>query len=175
MAGARPGTAPCQVHPHALRDTMLQSIIRAFPGGNRLREEKGWDWTKLCPTQSSSHWLHLPPGNHLQSTDPPRSAGGSQGTSRGQRAGPGPPEHRPPVISNVPSDPLSEGLPLRSQRQLDPSRGGRWPGTGPEKIARRREGGLGGGRHSAWELAHHLHIPDGETEDRHRGGTAQSH
>lgn len=125
--------------------------------------------SELIPLAASPTW------HHLQSTDPPCSAGGSQGTSRGRRGGPGPPEHRPPVISNVPSDPLSEGLPLRSQRQLDPSCGGRWPGTGPEKIARRREGGLGGGRHSAWELAHHLHIPDGETEDRHRGGTAQSH
>ena len=175
MAGSRPGIAPCHFHHHALRDTMIQSIICAFPVRQQTQRGEGWDWTKLWPTQSSSHWLHLPPAHHLQSADPPRSAGGSQGTSRGRRGGPGPPEHRPPVISNVLSDPLSEGLPLRSQRQLDPSRGGRQPGTGPEKIARRREGGLGRGRHSAWELAHHLHIPDGETEDRHRGGTAQSH
>ena len=65
---------------------MLQSIFCAFPGGNRLREEKGWDWTKLYLTQSSSHWLHLPPGitsnqltRHAQLEGPRAPAGAGEG------------------------------------------------------------------------------------------------
>ena len=65
-----------------LDEATLQSIICAFQVRHRLGE-KGWHWTQLCLTQISSHWLPPPSTHHLQSADPPRSAGGPQGPRGG--------------------------------------------------------------------------------------------